>query len=85
MRNALSIAAGAWSEMSVAKMQSTEQVEVDQAERRASPAASASARAMTRSSRQSNERTNRKPVRRSHGSGSRNWTIVPSSTPIAYA
>ena len=37
----------------------------------------------TRSSRQSMRKVKLPPRPRSHGSGSRNWTTVPASTPIA--
>jgi hypothetical protein len=70
MRNALSIAAGASSEISVAKMLSTDRLKLI----RPSPSVTGSISfktLVTRSSRQSNERTSLNPVRRSHGSGSR--------------
>ena len=82
MRNALSIAAGASSEISVAKMLSTDRLKLISPRPIVTGNISFSTR-ITRSSRQLNERTSRKPVRRSHGSGSSSCTTVPISTPIA--
>ncbi len=84
MRKALSIAAGASSEISVAKMLFTERLKL------ISPMPSVTGNIsfrtrITRSSRQLKSRASRKPVRRSHGSGSRSCTSVPSRMPIAYA
>ena len=82
MRNALSIADGACTFTSVPK------IELTRASKLISPSAivtgSISFRTrITAGLRQSKLSVNRPPRPRSHGSGSRNWTIVPASTPIA--
>ena len=82
MRKALSIAAGAWSEIRVAKMLSTERLKLIRPSPSVTGNISFSTR-ITRSSRQLKSRTRRKPVLRSHGSGSNNCTSVPIRTPIA--
>ena len=84
MRNALSIAAGASSEISVAKMLFTDRLKLISPMPSVTGSISFSTR-ITRSSRQLKSRVRRKPVLRSHGSGSRSCTIVPSRIPIAYA
>jgi len=84
MRNALSIAAGAWSDTSVPK------IELISASKLMSPSAivTGSISLSTRQTSgffQSKLRWNGIPALNKTGSGIRNWAMVPSRTPIAYA